>query len=125
MRTVPESGMWTVAPSINEEHPIQGARERMTIFFMLRCSKGMAGLPWRRCRSGAEAHTLSLQPSTEKPAMPAETRKHPWFKYREIHDALMRLSDRDLADIGVKRGDIPVIARRGAGLASKPLLAMG
>jgi uncharacterized protein YjiS (DUF1127 family) len=43
--------------------------------------------------------------------------RHPWFKYREIHNALMRLSDRDLADIGVKRGDIPVIARRSAGIA--------
>lgn len=44
--------------------------------------------------------------------------RHPWFKYREIHDALARLSDRDLADIGVKRGDIPLIARRGAGIAT-------
>ena len=43
--------------------------------------------------------------------------RHPWFKYREIHDVLMRMSDRDLADIGVKRGDIPLIARRGAGFA--------
>lgn len=43
--------------------------------------------------------------------------RHPWFKYREIHDALACLSDRDLADIGVKRGEIPLIARRGAGIA--------
>ncbi len=44
--------------------------------------------------------------------------RHPWFKYREIHDALTRLSDRDLADIGVKRGEIPLIARRAAGIAT-------
>jgi uncharacterized protein YjiS (DUF1127 family) len=42
--------------------------------------------------------------------------RHPWFKYREIHDALTRLSDRDLADIGVKRGEIALIARRAAGI---------
>ena len=49
------------------------------------------------------------------PAEPCKT-SHPWFKYRELHDALMRMSDRDLADIGVKRGQIPLIARRSAGL---------
>ena len=49
--------------------------------------------------------------------------KHPWFKYREIHDALMRLSDRDLADIGVKRGEIPLIARRSAGLGADAQVA--
>ncbi|HEY5081133.1 MAG TPA: DUF1127 domain-containing protein [Bauldia sp.] len=38
-----------------------------------------------------------------------------WRKYRDIHDALTRLSNRDLADIGVKRGDIPTIARKSAG----------
>ena len=49
--------------------------------------------------------------------------RHPWLTYREIHDALMRMSDRDLADIGVKRGEIPVIARRGAGLGADPAAA--
>lgn len=49
--------------------------------------------------------------------------KHPWLKYREIHDALMRLSDRDLADIGVKRGEIPLIARRGAGFGADAQVA--
>jgi uncharacterized protein YjiS (DUF1127 family) len=38
-----------------------------------------------------------------------------WRKYRDTHDALMRLSNRDLADIGMKRGDIPAIARKSAG----------
>ena len=41
---------------------------------------------------------------------------HTWRKYRETYDKLMRLSNRDLADIGVKRGDIPMIARKSAGL---------
>jgi uncharacterized protein YjiS (DUF1127 family) len=35
-----------------------------------------------------------------------------WRKYRETYDALMRLSDRDLTDIGIKRGDIPTLALR-------------
>ena len=33
-----------------------------------------------------------------------------WRRYRDTYDELMRLSDRDLRDIGVKRGDIPTIA---------------
>jgi len=59
--------------------------------------------------------------------MPADPCKnpHPWLKYRQIHDALSRLSDRELTDIGVKRGDIHAIARRGAGLAADAMLAMG
>ena len=59
--------------------------------------------------------------------MAAETCKnrHPWLTYREIHDALMRMTDRDLADIGVKRGEIPVIARRSAGLGSEAAGAAG
>ncbi len=39
-----------------------------------------------------------------------------WRKYRDTHDQLMRLSDRDLRDIGVKRGDIPTIALKSARL---------
>jgi uncharacterized protein YjiS (DUF1127 family) len=39
-----------------------------------------------------------------------------WRKYRETYDELMRLSNRDLTDIGIKRGDIPTIARKSAGL---------
>jgi len=37
-----------------------------------------------------------------------------WCKYRETYDELMRLSDRDLRDIGVRRGDIPTIALKSA-----------
>ena len=39
-----------------------------------------------------------------------------WRKYRETYDELMRLSNRDITDIGIKRGDIPMIARRTARL---------
>jgi uncharacterized protein YjiS (DUF1127 family) len=39
-----------------------------------------------------------------------------WRKYRETYDELMRLSNRDLTDIGIRRGDIPTIARRTARL---------
>jgi uncharacterized protein YjiS (DUF1127 family) len=39
-----------------------------------------------------------------------------WRKYRETYDELMRLSTRDLTDIGIRRGDIPEIARRTARL---------
>ena len=33
-----------------------------------------------------------------------------WRTYLDTYDELMRLSDRDLRDIGVKRGDIQTLA---------------
>ena len=39
-----------------------------------------------------------------------------WRKYRDTYDELMLLSNRDLTDIGIKRGDIPAIARESARL---------
>lgn len=37
-----------------------------------------------------------------------------WRKYRETYNALGRLSERDLADIGLSRKDIRAVARRGS-----------
>jgi len=37
-----------------------------------------------------------------------------WRKYRESFEQLARLSDRDLRDIGVRRGDIHAIALKSA-----------
>ena len=39
-----------------------------------------------------------------------------WRKYRDTRAELARLSDRDLRDIGIKRGDIPTIALKSARL---------
>ena len=36
-----------------------------------------------------------------------------WRRYREAVRELSRMSDRELADIGVRRGDIEFIARQG------------
>ena len=35
-----------------------------------------------------------------------------WRKYRETYNELMRLSSRDLADLGINRAEIPTIARQ-------------
>ncbi len=37
-----------------------------------------------------------------------------WRKYRDTYNELMRLSQRDLDDLGINRVDIPVIARQSA-----------
>jgi uncharacterized protein YjiS (DUF1127 family) len=37
-----------------------------------------------------------------------------WRKYRETYNELMRLSTRELHDLGISRGDIPSIARQSA-----------
>jgi len=39
-----------------------------------------------------------------------------WRKYRETYNELMRLSSRQLQDLGIARGDIPAIARQTARL---------
>lgn len=35
-----------------------------------------------------------------------------WRKYRETYNELMRLSPRELQDLGIARVDIPAIARK-------------
>jgi uncharacterized protein YjiS (DUF1127 family) len=39
-----------------------------------------------------------------------------WRKYRETYNELMRLSSRELQDLGINRVDIPTIARQSAKL---------
>lgn len=38
-----------------------------------------------------------------------------WRKYKETYGELVRLNNRDLADMGIQRGDIDHVARRAAG----------
>jgi len=35
-----------------------------------------------------------------------------WRRYRETYNELMRLSNRELNDLGISRADIPTIARQ-------------
>lgn len=35
-----------------------------------------------------------------------------WRRYRETVNELSRLSNRELADLGINRGDIPFVARK-------------
>ena len=35
-----------------------------------------------------------------------------WRQYRNTCNELYRMSDRDLSDLGISRGDIPFVARR-------------
>lgn len=37
-----------------------------------------------------------------------------WRQYRDTYNELMRLSQRDLSDLGINRVDIPAIARQAA-----------
>ena len=37
-----------------------------------------------------------------------------WRKYRETYNELMQLNNRDLADVGIQRSEIPLIARQAA-----------
>ena len=47
-------------------------------------------------------------------ANPIVSRYRAWRKYRETYNELMRLSTRDLADLGITHADIPRIARKSA-----------
>jgi uncharacterized protein YjiS (DUF1127 family) len=35
-----------------------------------------------------------------------------WRRYRDTYNELMRLSNRELSDLGINRADIPTIARQ-------------
>lgn len=37
-----------------------------------------------------------------------------WRLYRQTVNELSRMSDRELSDLGISRGDIPFVARRSA-----------
>jgi YD repeat-containing protein len=37
-----------------------------------------------------------------------------WRQYRQTYNELMQLSSRDLADVGIRRSEIPAIARQSA-----------
>ena len=47
-------------------------------------------------------------------ANPLISRYRAWRRYRETYNELMRLSNRDLADLGITQADIPRIARKSA-----------
>ncbi|MBB5754449.1 DUF1127 domain-containing protein [Prosthecomicrobium pneumaticum] len=38
-----------------------------------------------------------------------------WRKYRQTYNELVRLSNRELADLGMSRNDIDTVARKAAG----------
>lgn len=38
-----------------------------------------------------------------------------WREYRQTVSELSRMSDRELSDLGITRGDIPFVSRRHAG----------
>jgi uncharacterized protein YjiS (DUF1127 family) len=45
---------------------------------------------------------------------PIVSRYRAWRRYRETFNELSRLSNRDLADLGITSADIPRIARKSA-----------
>lgn len=48
----------------------------------------------------------------ERPMLNTLVRKYnSWQKYRQTYDELSRLSNRELSDLGIGRGDIDFIAR--------------
>jgi uncharacterized protein YjiS (DUF1127 family) len=64
---------------------------------MLQCSKSI-------CMWEQEIDMTTLKTISEKLAA--------WRRYREAVRELSQLSDRELSDIGIRRGDIETIVRR-------------
>ncbi len=62
---------------------------------------------WSSERYGSEPENTSKEQK-----MKLMTSYASWRKYRETCSELNRLSERELGDIGMSRGDIPFIARR-------------
>ena len=92
---------------------------------MLLCSKCSAAMrisPLHRSRSGAYLPTShrELLPCTKiaRRHVKGETMTNPlvrtlrnWRKYRQTYNELVRLTDRELDDLGIRRVDIRSIAR--------------
>ncbi len=86
---------------------------------MLHCNRRSTALLIACCRyanaTGILKVTVQPRKARTMTTDPAKAYRR-WLKYREIYKQLMLMSDRDLTDIGVKRGDIPTIARKGCDL---------
>ncbi len=68
----------------------------------------------RHCVTGSRPTEFDAKGTTMKNRIVTTYRA--WRKYRQTYNELMRLSTRDLADLGINPGDIPEIARKSASL---------
>lgn len=75
--------------------------------------------------SAAPIICLVMEPRGANPKAPVRTEStkamnlarsyNNWRRYRETCNELNRLSQRELADLGIARSDIPTVARRAIG----------
>jgi uncharacterized protein YjiS (DUF1127 family) len=85
---------------------------------MLHCSKRIPAVQTLACCIRPASPTLRSEgnafPEPKEPTMTNRYAKtyRAWRMYRDTCVELMRLSNRDLRDIGVNRGDIPAIAMK-------------
>jgi uncharacterized protein YjiS (DUF1127 family) len=89
-----------------------------TLGLMLHCV-GPSGLaPGRQTDRPIRTQEQKLQGATAMTPFKTITEKlQAWLRYREAVRELSQLSDRELNDIGVRRGDIEFIVRQGASFA--------
>ncbi len=95
---------------------------------VLLCTKCMSAMRDFLCTPKATRHIFLIDTTTGITAQAAERKTEraiamtnrlvstykAWRKYRETYNELMRLSNRDLTDLGINRAEIPSIARQTA-----------
>jgi uncharacterized protein YjiS (DUF1127 family) len=85
---------------------------------MLQCTICIAAMQRKRFKSDQTAHIFALyRRETSKELKTRNTMNiirnyRNWRRYRETVSELSRLSNRELTDLGISRGDIPFVARK-------------
>jgi uncharacterized protein YjiS (DUF1127 family) len=86
---------------------------------MLQCTIRIAAMQQKRFKTGRGNHIFGSHKRTAE-TKTTETRRamnlirnyRNWRRYRETVNELGRLSNRELSDLGIARGDITFVARK-------------
>jgi uncharacterized protein YjiS (DUF1127 family) len=95
-----------------EQRPIEARAIRVSPFLASQAEIERHLTDARAHRARAVADTvIAADPATDALLRALGTRLARWNRRQQTPDALMRCSNRVLADIGIRRSDIPAIAR--------------
>jgi uncharacterized protein YjiS (DUF1127 family) len=95
-----------------EQRPIEARAIRVSPFLASQAEIERHLADARALRARAVADTvIAADPTTDALLHALGTRLAQWGRRQQTRDALMQCSDRVLADIGIRRSDVPATAR--------------
>jgi uncharacterized protein YjiS (DUF1127 family) len=95
-----------------EQRPIEARAIRVSPFLASQAEieRHLADAHALRARAVADT-VMAADPTTDALLHALGTRLAQWGRRQQTRDALMQCSDRVLADIGIRRSDVPATAR--------------